>query len=202
MNKFIFKFRKIIHFILNLYLPVWLRVKFQPHIQDGSKHFHYMVELSQGMEVEAMTLVHKVLGDNAHFAHPESIVISLLADPTEELRRREFDQQKIPRQFIPPTVNFQEKVYADLVDLDSVVKTEPPLTKDISEDTLLSAMASPLHLPSYPNHTQKVEQYMPVLEQACGQRVGHTARDRLILSLNKSRSLVPIFNTKKQDSKF
>ena len=89
-----------------------------------------------------------------------------------------------------------------MVDWEGLERTEPPLTMDLSEDTLLSVMANPLHLPSYPNHTQGVERFMPVMEQACGQRVGFTARNRLILSLNKSKSLVPMFDTKKQDSKF
>ena len=73
---------------------------------------------------------------------------------------------------------------------------------DLSEDEVLSAMAAPVYLPKYQNHTQGVDKYMPVLELACGQRVGHTARDRFVLSLDKSRKLVPTFNTKKNDSKF
>ena len=80
--------------------------------------------------------------------------------------------------------------------------SEPPLTMDLTEDTLLSAMAAPLILPSYPNHTQAVERYMPVVEMACDSRVGFTARNQFILSLGKSRDLVPKFNTKRQDAKF
>ena len=96
----------------------------------------------------------------------------------------------------------QASIYADLVNWDEVEKTEPPLTMDMSEDEVISATAGPLYLPWYQNHTQGVERYMPVLELASGQRVGHTARDRFILSLDKSRKLVPSFNTKKNDSKF
>lgn len=130
------KLKKIIHFILNLYLPAWFRVKCQPHLQAGSRHFHYMLELSRELEKDAKEVVEKVMQDNAHFAHPENIVVSLLADPREELRRkgvlhilaarfrfgfywysifyagfrREFDPKKQPRQFIPPKVNLQVKV--------------------------------------------------------------------------------------------
>ena len=73
---------------------------------------------------------------------------------------------------------------------------------DLPEETILSAFASPLYLPKYPNHTQSVERFMPVLEQACGQRVGATARDQFIHMLNKSRELVPKFDSKQNDSKF
>ena len=101
------------------------------------------------------------------------------------------------------TVNcLQANIYADLVDWNAVDKTEPPLTMDMSAESVMTAFTAPLHLPSYPNHTQVVEQFMPVLEQACGQRVGYTGRHRLILSLNVSRKLVPKFNTKKQDARF
>ena len=93
-------------------------------------------------------------------------------------------------------------MYADLIDWDRVERTEPPLTMDLDEDTILSAMAKPLLLPDYPNHTQAVERYMPVLEMACEQRAGFTGRHQFMLHVNKSRDLVPKFNTKKQDSKF
>ena len=133
------KFRKIIHFILNMYLPVWFRVKCHPHIQDGSRHFYYMVELSKDLERDARDVIDKVLDDNSHFAHPESIVISLLADPREELRRKgvlhilaarleeniiyyifiypvffvsrkEYNPDNLPRQFLPPSVNFKVQI--------------------------------------------------------------------------------------------
>lgn len=83
------KLRKIITFILNLYLPMWFKIKCHPHIQSGSKHFFTMVELSQDLvDKEARKVVEKVMSDNSHFAHPENIVVSLLADPKEELRRK------------------------------------------------------------------------------------------------------------------
>ena len=84
------RFKKIVVFILNIYLPAWFRVKCKPHIQDGSHHFFFMVELTRDLvDEQARKVMEKVLSDNSHFAHPENIVISLLADPREELRRKE-----------------------------------------------------------------------------------------------------------------
>ena len=83
------RFKKIVVFILNIYLPAWFRVKCKPHIQDGSHHFFFMVELTRDLvDEQARKVMEKVLSDNSHFAHPENIVISLLADPREELRRK------------------------------------------------------------------------------------------------------------------
>ena len=63
------------------------------------------------------TLAQKVLQDNSYWAHAENLVISMLGDEREEIRRkavlwilrarREFDSLKHPRKFIPPSVNFQ-----------------------------------------------------------------------------------------------
>ena len=79
---------KITSFILNQYLPGWFRIKCQPNFQEGSKHFFFMVELSRDLDQNARDVVEKVMSDNSHFAHPENIVESLLADPREELRRK------------------------------------------------------------------------------------------------------------------
>ena len=72
----------------------------------------------------------------------------------------------------------QAKMYVDMIDWDQVEKTEPPLTMDMSEATILSAMANPLILPKYPNHTQGVERLIPVVTGACEKRAGFTARHR------------------------
>ena len=111
------KFREIVEFILNLYLPIWFRVKSEPHCQSGARHYFRMMELAQDLSRESREVVEKVMQDNSHFAHQENIVIACLADEREEIRRkgvlhilaarREFDQEKHPRQFIPPKVNFK-----------------------------------------------------------------------------------------------
>ena len=66
-----------------------------------------MVELAQGLKSGTREIVQKVLCDNPYFAHPENVVIALLADHNEELRRKgvlyilksreEFDEDSHPR---------------------------------------------------------------------------------------------------------
>ena len=72
----------------------------------------------------------------------------------------------------------QSKIYIDLVDWETAAKTEPPLTQDLSEDVILSALAEPLILPPYPNHTQAVERMVRVVTESCSLRVGYRARHR------------------------
>ena len=169
-----------------------------------------MLELYRDLCQEDQETVQKVMQDNGHFAHPENVAISCLSDNREEVRRRGvryilearklFHPQDDVRKFVPPQINFHSKQFCDLIDLDTVDKTEPPVTKSMSEQTILSALATPLILPSYPNHTQRVEQLVRVVSQAATQRVGYSGRHRLILQLLKSRKLVPSFNTKSDDA--
>ena len=81
-------------------------------------------------------------------------------------------------------------------------KTEPPLTRDLPESKILSALSEPLILPPYPNHTQAVERMVKVVTESCSKRVGYTVWHRLILKLLESRNLVKKFNTKKHDAVF
>ena len=103
--------------VLNLYLPGWFKFKTSPHIQDGSRNYFYLVHLSNKLVGEDKLIAQKVLQDNSFWAHSENLVISMLSDQREEVRRngvlrvmrarREFDQETHPRQFIPPLVNFE-----------------------------------------------------------------------------------------------
>ena len=74
--------------VLKLYFPGWFRFKCYPHIQDGARNFFTLVELSRDLQDQDMLVAQGVLQNNAHWAHPENIIISMLSDDREELRRR------------------------------------------------------------------------------------------------------------------
>ena len=65
-----------------------------------------------------------------------------------------------------------------MIDWEEEQKTEPPLTMSLSEEIIISALDKRLILPSYPNHTQAVERTVPVVTEACKQKVGYLARHR------------------------
>ena len=85
--------------------------------------------------------------------------------------RNKLDMDKEPRKFVPPQVNFDSKVFWELVDLEGSENTEPPLTRDLPESEILSALSEPLILPPYPNHTQAVERMVKVLIESCSKSV-------------------------------
>ena len=200
--------------VVNMYLPGWFKFKCSPHIQSGATNYFFLVELSRSPEMseQDQAIAQQVLQVNAHWPHSENLLISMLADEREEIRRRavlrimkarrEFNSDNHPRQFIPPQVKFDAKNYFDLIDWDVEPCTEPPLTIDMELDTIMSAISAPLKLPSFPNNTQGVERMIRVMCEAATKRVGHLARDGLILKLLESRALIPRFNTKKHGAKF
>ena len=203
------KLSKLLAFLMNFYILAWFRIKFSPHCQSGALHFYFLVELSQDLEPNTRGIVQKVLCDNSYFAHPENIVISLLADQDEEVRRRgvlyilkareDFDQESHPRQFLPPQINLEAQSYWQLVDWEKEQNTEPPLTMKMTKDEILRDLGEPNILPDYPCHTQSVERKVPVVTESCLQKVGYTGRHQWILSTEQSRDLVHKFDSKKDE---
>ena len=113
--------------------------------------------------------------------------------------RREFDPSVHPQQFVPPEVNLSSETYSNLVEWETAAKTEPPVTRDLPEEEILSALARPLILPPYPNHTQAM---VRVVMESCKKQTSYHGRHRLILKLLESREMVKKINTKKQDAVF
>ena len=203
------KFQRIVFFILNFYLPGWFRIKSKPHCQDGARHLQYLLELSRDLCADDQEIVKSVMQDNGHWAHPENIVIACLSDQDWETRKKGVDyirQARLEdtakddvRKFVPPEINMQSKKFYDLVDLETAEKTEPPVTKHLSDETISSALTAPLILPAFPNNTQSVERAVRVVTKVAKKRAGHTARHKLILQKLLSRKRVSKFDSKKDE---
>ena len=114
--------------------------------------------------------------------------------------RREFNEEEHPRQFILPEINLQAASYIDMVDWSSQPCIMPPFTLDLTKATLLGVIEEPFLLPNNPSHTQAVERKVRVVTEAATKRVTQSSWHQLILQLEKSRKLVPKFNTKKDGS--
>ena len=194
--------------VLNLYFAGWFRYRHRSHIQDGSPNFFHLVKLSRGLQHREDTeTAQKVLQHNGFWAHGENVCIAMLADEREEIRRkaalwilrarREFSEESHPRQFVPPLVNFAATDYTELVDWDKIPCTEPPITMGMSEEEILAAIETPLHLDPYPNHTQQIEQMVKVVTDAAKRRANPVARDCLIVQKLESRKICSVYDSKK-----
>ena len=199
---------RLVKVLLNLYFPGWFRYRHHSHIQDGSKNFHYLIELVSDLpEAEDRETAHVVLNRNSFWAHPENIVISMMGDEDKEVRReavnwvkrarQEFDPANHPRQFFPPTVDFTATSYTKMVDWEQMECTEPPLTRDMSEAELDEVVEKAYKFEDFPNHTQQVEAAVRVVHETATRRASHRARDNLIHQLLEGRGKCSKFKTKR-----
>ena len=203
-------FCEIVSLLVKFYIPNFFTVKEHSHCQQGALNLFNMIKLSRDLLTASRTTVERVLQDNSYWAHPENILIAMLGDDREVIRRRavllirsareKYDQTDHPRQFRPPVLNFKAEFYFDMVKWDKVVVTEPPLTMDLDEIELLEIIGTPLQLPHYPCHTQHVERVVPLVTESAMQRIGFDNRHRWILSTLESRKLCPSFTTKNDDT--
>ena len=80
--------KEIVSLLVNFYIPNYFNIKENSHCQKGATNFFYMMELARDLNPASRATVERVLQDNAYWAHPENIVIAMLADEREEIRRK------------------------------------------------------------------------------------------------------------------
>ena len=80
------EFQLLIHAIINVYGPSWFQIKCHPRSTDGPKNLFKMVEFSKKLQKNLKETVQKVMQRNGYFAHPEAILLLMLADENEEIR--------------------------------------------------------------------------------------------------------------------
>ena len=77
------QFKDIVHAIVHFYAPSWFQIKTHPRCTDGPKNFLKMIQFSRKLGQDLQKVVQKVLQRNGYFAHPEAILLAMLADDAE-----------------------------------------------------------------------------------------------------------------------
>ena len=78
----------IAHFCISVYFPTWFETKKQNQIIHGAKNFFNLVHrIQQFPHSEIRFIASKVVQRNAFFAHPENVLLGMLGDDDEEIRR-------------------------------------------------------------------------------------------------------------------
>ncbi|ESN96201.1 hypothetical protein HELRODRAFT_163242 [Helobdella robusta] len=152
----------------------------------------------------------KVLGRNAYFAHPENILLSMLADEQKHIRelalrrilkcRANDATLNTVRVFKVPKLNFDAINYYDMIDWHATEITEPPLTKDITTEALeqmIMDIPNNIEFLKLPCHTQAVERMIKLVTEASLSVCGEKARDGFIRTKLASQNDIPKFETKK-----
>ena len=195
------------HFCVTNYGPLWFSIKCEPLYKDGPAHVLESVKRVQLLSQPVKDIVIPVIQRNAFNAHPENIILAMLADTDPKVRERAvvkikeirngapFGNTNV-RQFQPPKLNFDANEYYDLVDGNSNW-TEPIIVAEMGSIQLERILKERLFIGSFENHTQSVERTVKVVSQASKAVVGQRRRDGHIRCVFSSRKKHPKSDSRK-----
>ena len=204
-------FTRIVSFILNHYAPSWFQIKHHSLATDGPNNLLFQVKLTAKLPNEDRVFVQPIIQRNAFFAHPENMLLSMLIADNENLRSQAVDiiikcrnsvsnnNGNALRTFIIPEINFQAIDLMSLINWENITVTEPPLTRDMSLESLYQCKNTPINLPHYPCHTEAVERMVQLVTTSCKNCYGEENRHGWILNVLHSRLMRPSFESKKDD---
>jgi hypothetical protein len=176
------------NFVMKMYAPSWFVIKMKPSCTQGARHLFEMVCMSRYLPEELKLVVYPVIQRNAYFDHPENILLAMLTDerkhiqhlglrritreklPKRTTKKRKSTETKAIREFAIPKLNFEATDYVDLINWQESYITEPPLTKNISDEDLKLLVATGdtpvVDFPQFPCHTQAVERCVKLVTEA------------------------------------
>ena len=136
--------KEMVNYIMKVYVPTWFRIKRFKNCFDGIKHVYFLNTSARYLKPALQTVIYKTVQKNAYFAHSENILIAMLHDSDENIRklavekiiniRSENSIDNHVRKFKVPKLNFQASNYYSLITWENA--TEPPLTKRLSNAEL------------------------------------------------------------------
>ena len=103
------------------------------------------------------------------------------------------------RTFVVPNINLDASEYISLVDLFAGPFYEPPLTRKYRLTELAAFGKDPepfVRMMKFPCHTQAVERCIKLVTEAAAAVSGKERREGWIRATMKSRSIMPVFETK------
>lgn len=75
-------------FCIKVYFPTWFQIKSKHKVTDGAKNLFCLIQrITKFSNKKVREIALKVVQRNAFFAHPENILLGMLADENEEVRR-------------------------------------------------------------------------------------------------------------------
>jgi hypothetical protein len=183
-------------FIMRVYVPMHLCIKARPSISDGAMHVMMQIELCRYLRPDLLGIVHKVMSQNSYFAHPEAIMVAMLADNRREVRMEGYQKVKKAlnlnisrRVYKKPEILFDATHYSRLVAWTEDDYTLPRPLCHMTTDSVKAAICDlppPLRL-DYPCHTQQVERTVKLVTEAASSVCGYERRNGLILTTIRAR---------------
>ncbi|GBM67532.1 hypothetical protein AVEN_139311-1 [Araneus ventricosus] len=133
--------------VMLVYAPMWFEIKMKSNCPYGAPHFWKMISLARQLPDNVKQIIYKVFSNNAYFAHPEHLLLTMLHDSRKHIRELAVRRILAARDkktknsgglrfFKLPKLNFEAADYIDLIDWSNCVVTKPPLTMHIKDKDL------------------------------------------------------------------
>jgi hypothetical protein len=196
-------------FVLKVYGRMWFEIKCNSSCTKGAKHLWSTINYSRYLSNDLKRVIDPVIQRNGYYGHPENLLIAMLADEKKIIRELAFRRilkarsQKIAgiRKFKIPFFNFEASDYTEIIFWQESQVTEPPLTANLSAETLRSMAECGFetgdNITLFPCHIQTVERCIKLVTEASGAVCGYEKRDGFIRGRLLSRKNMPSFETKR-----
>jgi hypothetical protein len=193
------------HFIVTNYGPMWFSIKCSHKCTDGARHLLNQIEAQRLLSPAVKKITWPVIQRNAYWAHEENVLLAMLSNEGQDIRKLAINRIKEIRQaprssqhqireFRPPAVKDTAVTLQDLLSAEESV-FEPPLSSQLSDEELDQIMELP-YSSSIPCHSQGVERCVKLVTEASGAVYGFESRDGYIRAVVKSRDFMPSFESK------
>lgn len=207
---------EIVRFIQIVYVPCLFWIKRYPSWIQGPRHLFRMLSFARNLRSDIFIAIRNKISNNSYFAHSENVLLSMIVDEDEIIRREGY--QKIinirkgsteyyllgdVRVFKTPKLQFINDIssnhYSQMIDWDNQNIYEPPYTQNLSLDQLEMYKESQaiLDVPNLPCHSQATEFCVQLVSDAVKRVVGHESQDACVKTKLSARRLMPVFGTKK-----
>lgn len=197
-------------YIMLVYVPIWFQSKFESRWYHGPKHLFELVQRTRTHANEVFPTVKKYVTYNSFFAHPENMLLAMIADRDKNIRRigysKIIDCRKTRteglRTFAKPTkkqLNFHSDAYHELLIWDKIKVFEPPFTHQFNVEELTKFMNADevISIPEIPLHTQACEYNIQALTESVTAVAGHQNQEGYLKTKMMHRRKMGVFQTKK-----
>lgn len=184
-----------------------------------------MLMFSQCLNKETFTVVKERIEYNSFFAHTENLLLCMICDQDENVRRaaykiiiscrrktdeisqcdqqqlnvRAFKKPNICIEYLGATDSTRYKHYSNLINWETEEIHEPPYTRKLKVEELIKYMQdneAVIDVPSIPSHAQGTEFYVQAVKNVVTKYVGQKSQDDRIKGKLVARKLSSTFNFK------
>lgn len=156
----------------------------------------------------AQVIVRPYINNSSYFAHPELLLLTMLASSQQQerkfavttirnLRNGEITGISTPRKFQVPAVNFEANEIVELINWAEVPVTEPLITASLPTKQIEACVKTRLVVSDgWQCHSQSIERAVKKVSESCLMVVGEKRRNGWIRCADASRKALKAPNTK------